>query len=280
MEYKARPHSKNHNISETSASKEFLLLTLGLGGILLAFFFALGLLVDTAVDWLTPEQEAQIYSIQIPSLFEQEEKYPEQTQQLQLRIDKLKQCLDIQYPIEVHLIEDDSINAMAYPGGHIIVFTGLLQQLNTENGLNFVLAHELGHFKNKDHLRSLGRGIVITAVSTLLVGSNAEITQVLAPGTQLGMAQYSQKRESEVDKLALTALNCMYGHTGGADELFRVLKDEQVELVPLHYFSSHPELNKRIAALKLAKHSEPLIPLSEALTIPTSENKAPKNPQE
>ena len=41
---------------------------------------------------------------------------------------------------------------------------GLLENVESENELAFVLGHELGHFRNRDHLRGLGRGIAFSLV--------------------------------------------------------------------------------------------------------------------
>ncbi len=73
------------------------------------------------------------------------------------------------------------IPLMPWPcqGGHILLFQGLLDILKTENSLSFVIGHELGHFKNRDHLRGLGRGIVLTALSATFTGANSNLTSLL-----------------------------------------------------------------------------------------------------
>lgn len=44
-----------------------------------------------------------------------------------------------------HVVEADSVNAFAIPGGGIYVFRGLLDELENEAMLAFVLAHEIAH---------------------------------------------------------------------------------------------------------------------------------------
>ena len=130
----------------------------------------------------------------------------------------------------------------------MLVLNGLLDTVASENGLSFVLAHELAHFKNRDHLRGLGRGIVLTAVSALLTGAGSEATQLLAPSANFTQAQYSQDREELADEQALQTLACYYGHAGGATEFFEAMKTRDVKILPGvgHYFSSHPEAVERI----------------------------------
>ena len=43
----------------------------------------------------------------------------------------------------VHAVQDPTVNAFATLGGHVFVFTGLVDSLDSENGLAMVLAHEL-----------------------------------------------------------------------------------------------------------------------------------------
>jgi Zn-dependent protease with chaperone function len=74
---------------------------------------------------------------------------------------------DMQY--KIHIIPDPRINAMALPGGNIVVFSALIKETGSENELAFVLAHELGHFANRDHLRGLGRRLLLLTASAALI---------------------------------------------------------------------------------------------------------------
>ena len=98
----------------------------------------------------------------------------------------------------------------------------------------------------------MGRGIVMTALSALLTGAGSDITRLLAPSAQFGMAQYSQDREALADREALMVLNCAYGHVGGADEFFKAMQPREgpgIRKFTGHYFNSHPEAEKRIQSL-------------------------------
>jgi Zn-dependent protease with chaperone function len=140
----------------------------------------------------------------------------------------------------------------------MVVFSGLLDSVSSTNGLMFVLAHELGHFKNRDHLRIMGRGIVLSILAKKSLGGDSGFSDILASTINLRTAKYSQTRESQADRTALQALQCHFGHVGGATELFESLKsrEEGLSFEMLHYFSSHPELQQRIDDLhKFARES-------------------------
>ncbi len=238
----------NDNVSHESPVKEFLSLLLGVLLLLSLAYWALGLAIDKAVDYLPYEDEAKLF-----------EKLPVEwgaviggdiqatNPRLQSLVDALRQCSELPVPISVSTLGSESPNAVALPGSQMLVFDGLFDYVQSENGLAFVLAHELGHFINRDHLKGIGRGIVLLSLSSVLTGPSSSLSRLLTPSIQLNTARFSQKRESEADQTALEILKCHYGHIDGAAEFFEALKisdlgDSSVN----HYFASHPEFDTRI----------------------------------
>ncbi len=248
MKYEPWLPTHNDNISHHHPLREFFLLLSGILVFVALAFWSLGMLVDSAIDYIPPEKEAQLFAnVDFNLEFPSEDSSDRQTF-LQNLIDGLGRCINLPFPITMTVIESDQANAIALPGGKVMVFSGIFDHVKSENGLTFMLAHELGHFKSRDHLRGLGRGLVLAALSTVLLGANSNISQMLASTSEFQGAQYSQSRESQADLKALHALNCYYGHVGGATELFEVLQEQkgQLDLSMWHYFSSHPELQARI----------------------------------
>ena len=250
MKYQPVLPEHNDNVSHQQPLKEFFILLFGLIGIFLVVFWVLGFFVDMAVSSLSPEIEIEVFS-GVDFLQGEESTASDRQVKLQQLVNQLTTCAGIQHPIQVDILASEDINAVAYPGGKIAVYAGLLDQVHSENGLAFVLGHELGHIKNRDHLRALGRGLVLVALSVAFTGSHSDISQFLAPSMHLGHAQYSQNRESSADEIGLHVLQCYYGHVGGATEFFEALQrsEHPIRLGLLHYFSSHPELQQRIARL-------------------------------
>ncbi|MCI5208558.1 MAG: peptidase M48 [Candidatus Electrothrix sp. ATG2] len=254
-EYRPGLPEQNDNVSHNHPLKEFTVLLSGVTVFLLLAAWSLGLLVDWAAGFISPEMEAVIFSsIQASgdAVFDKQEGDPRQ-QELQGLVDKLGRCNEVGYPLQVHMVQSKDANAFAVPGGRIIILHGLLDKVQSENGLAFVLAHEMAHFKHRDHLRGMGRGLVLTALSALLTGAGSDLTQLLAPALGIGQAQYSQEREALADQLALATLNCFYGHVGGATEFFEAMQEESGEQQGRGisgYFASHPEAVQRISKLR------------------------------
>ena len=248
MKYQPALPEHNDNVSHQQPVREFFILMTGVIVIGFIGYWTLGLFVDVAVDYLSPEQEAELLSSLDIEWDLGEETMPEKQAQLQKYLEELKPCLSLPYPIRVSLVESDRINAMAAPGGKIVVFSELLHAVSSKNGLVFVLAHELGHFKNRDHLRLMGRGIILSILAFLAFGGDSGMNDILASTINLQTATYSQSRESQADQTALRALQCHFGHVGGATELFESLQSQKSDLDfgLSHYFSTHPELQEHI----------------------------------
>ncbi len=145
---------------------------------------------------------------------------------------------------------DESPNAFALPGKSIWMTSGLIDSVKSEKGLAFVLAHEVGHIVNKDHLRGFGRAIGLGLVLSLIGGSeNAGVLyQIPAQMTYLGL---SRNTETDADTFALERIKESYGTYAGAEEFFSVMlkKDEWSEKVPT-ILKTHPSSSERQAKIQ------------------------------
>jgi Zn-dependent protease with chaperone function len=253
MDYKPSLPGQNDNVSQEHPLKDFVVILGVIAVIAAAGFWLLGLAVDAMVDNMSDETEARLYELMPSTPAPAQGKPAPQQVRLQAMVDGMRACAGVRAPARVTFAESETPNAAVMPGGQIVVFSGLMDEVKSENGLAFVLAHELAHITHRDHLRGLGRGLVLFGVSAVLLGSDAGLTELLAPVGHLGAASYSRSREEAADAAALRTLNCVYGHAGGATELFESMKGEPDALTELsHYAASHPSMQSRIDALNAA----------------------------
>ena len=131
----------------------------GMGAVLIVIFVTIGYFVELAV-WMMPYdfEAAMLEGLAMPRSF------AEDSDEVEARLQGLTTELargwpENPYTLRVRVIEGEP-NAFALPGGEIWVTTGLLEQTESENEIAFVLGHEIGHFRSRDHLRSLGRGLL------------------------------------------------------------------------------------------------------------------------
>jgi Zn-dependent protease with chaperone function len=270
MKYTPIELEENVNISDISPIKEFFVLLGGILIILISIYVVLGLTVDLIIPRIPRNIEQSL-----GSLFLEHYEIAEKTsagKQLQELVDELAKGLpqNDPYQYNVYLVKHSQANAIALPGGNIVVFSGILKDVESENGLAFVLSHELGHFTNRDHLRGLGRGLVLLTFSSVLLGNDSFITDFLTNTLINVEMKFSQRQEKMADLFALDLLNKKYGHVGGAESFFKKICEKEKKSPLSFYFASHPHPRNRLDTM--AKHIqkkgyqiEKPIPLSDIL---------------
>jgi len=204
MKYNSGLPDESVNYSNENPLKTALKLTLSLALISGILYLLLTSIVDYTVSKITPEQELKLEKIFSINLDLDKTSNP----YLQKVAKKLTVCAKLPYKITIHTINDMRPNAFAVPGGSIYITKGMLKKVESENELAFIIGHELGHFKNKDHLRSLGYKLVLMTISTLLGGNDNIVTSNMLTISDI---KYSQKAELEADAFGLEVMNCAYG---------------------------------------------------------------------
>jgi len=250
MKYTPRQPESNVNVTPTSPLREFFLLTAGLLGVVILIYIVLGLAVDLIVPRISTNLENKMGGLFIGSIEAKDTNSERGSYVRSLMEDLQERCAQLPYLFKVHIRQSPTVNAVALPGGHIIVYTGLLDKVASENELAFVLAHEMGHFAHRDHLRGMGRAFVFITISTLLLGTDSNISKMLANGLNITEMSFSRKQETSADDFALAMLNCDYGHVAGATDFFEKISKEEGPGKFGHYFASHPESRERISHLE------------------------------
>ena len=276
MKFIPRQAKTNVNVTPTSPAKEFFVLTGGLVVIVVGIYFLLGLAVNLLVPHLSVDFEIKLANTLMPE-FERPAEFEQHEAYLQSLADSIQShCARLPYDFKIHFNPSVQFNAVALPGGHIIVFSGLFNAADAQNELAFVLAHEMGHYANRDHLKAMGRGLVFMAVSTALFGADSGVSNLIGSGLGLTELSFSRGQETHADEFALGALNCTYGHIGGAVEFMQKFPKEADPGTVGHYFSSHPEIQRRTQHLTDIIHSEQL-PAGELKPLPASLTQSPSD---
>ena len=148
------------------------------------------------------------------------------------------------YGVKLYSYESPEINALAMPGGRILISEGLLKALESENELVMVLGHELGHYDQRDHLRGLGRGLGMVVLASLITGPNSRMTDFVMTTFLSFQLNYSRAQESSADEFGVELLIKHYGHGGGSIEFFDRLLVNNPH--PPEFLSTHPDPENRI----------------------------------
>ena len=135
-------------------------------------------------------------------------------------------------------------NAVALPAGRIILFRGLVEKIGSEEALAMVIAHELGHYAHRDHLRGLGRGLVLMAIGIML-GADANAPGIIMPSIETLDLKFSRRQEQAADYFAIEAVFKAYGKVGEGLKLYDILDEAEPQGFRFVLFSTHPDTLQR-----------------------------------
>lgn len=251
MKFVPKKPREGINVSDTHPLVEAGTLIIGLGLIFVSVAVMLVFLVELALLFISPEDEAEFFEGWAPddlTTIEEGDHRLEKTYALTQKI--AAHWPDSPYQFRVEIEENEVPNAMAAPGGLIIVTTGLLDRVETENELAFILGHEIGHFRNRDHLRMLGRGVIFSIVyGVLLAGQSGETVGLTI--ADLTLRGFSREQETDADLFALEVMQAEYGHVDESWRFFeRLLAEDPEDSWLIIYLSTHPGAELRISELR------------------------------
>ncbi|NLW85936.1 MAG: M48 family metalloprotease [Planctomycetes bacterium] len=171
-------------------------------------------------------------------------------------------------PYEFALLNSDTPNAFALPGGKVYITAGLMRQMENERELAAVLGHEVAHVAARHNVQALQRQLgasLLVQLAAAAVGPDASDAAATATQIVTGMAQlsYSRDQELEADRIGmrymeragynpygmielLTTLNGLEGDQPGWSEFFRTHPltdrrlDEALDTVQTQFASADP----------------------------------------
>jgi Zn-dependent protease with chaperone function len=240
--------------------------SLGGWGLLLAVLVAFGFavppsyrwLVDRAVDQVPLSVDAKLGDLASVELAGQGPPIdnPKVTGFAQEVVDRLVAALPPEqqaHSFKITVVENPNVNAMALPGGRMVLFSGLIKRADNADMVAGVLAHEVAHVTERHGLRHLLRSVGIVVVLQALVGDPSGLIGVLTQGAALAvLTDYSRDQESNADEVG-AALAARAGfNPEGLPAFFDELSRLDVGEVPeaLQWMSSHPSHEERSASLR------------------------------
>ena len=158
------------------------------------------------------------------------------------------------------VLDSDEVNALACPGGTILITRGMLDRARNEEELAAILAHEIAHVNHKDGVnaiqrsrwvqaatalgadaaRQLGRG-QLDELASVFEGSVGDVVKTLL------VNGYSRADELAADQSAMIIMVRLgYDPHGLTDYLAR-LAQEQGAGARQGFFATHPGMGDRLA---------------------------------
>lgn len=164
---------------------------------------------------------------------------------------------DQPFDYEFFIVNEDSINAFAVPGGKIFVHAGLISRAANEAELAGVVGHEIAHAHAHHSMRQQEKGKAASYASLLgmfLSVINPILGQAAVAAAQAQQLKYQRDFEREADFLGIEFAGKAGYDPGAMLGLLRKIYEEQMvnpTVVP-PYFLSHPLSGERMAYLEAA----------------------------
>ena len=169
--------------------------------------------------------------------------------------DHLNGTADSPYTFRTQVVPHPTINALAMPGGYIVIFSGLLNFAETPDEVAGVLAHEMAHVIHRHVttavLRELGYALIFDLLSGGMAGG------VVSVGHELLSLSYSRDAEADADATGLKLLERAGIGALGFVAVWDRMRSREREgkdsaIKPPALLSTHPDSEARAALARSA----------------------------
>ena len=182
---------------------------------------------------------------------------------------------DAQVPFTFKVIEDNTINALALPGGFVFVNTGVILSADEEAELAGVLSHEIAHVTARHGTENATKGQIINwaTIPLIFLGGVAGfgIRQAAGFAIPAQFMKFNRSAEEEADYLG-----SQYAYKTGYDPNAAVTFFEKMQARETakpgtisSLFSSHPPTEARIE--KTQRNIARVLPERDRYVLTTSE---------
>lgn len=161
------------------------------------------------------------------------------------------------FPYHFYVIKDQALNAFAGPGGHIFIFSGLVEVMDEVDELASVISHEIGHVAGRhlarrvEKTKKIGLATMAGMLAGILIGGKAAgaiIAGTAAAGIQKQLS-YSRNDERHADQLGFKYMDYASFDPSGFIKTFKKIQEGQwvgTDRVP-SYLLTHPGGTERMS---------------------------------
>ena len=180
----------------------------------------------------------------------------EYTEHLIYRLSEYSQVNDRYF--KILLIDDDSLNAFAAPGGIIGINGGLFLYSDNEGQFSSVLAHELAHLSQRHFARNVLKSqdsnlasalVMVSSIAIALVSNNPNAMALGPAILQSQSLRYSRLFEKEADRVGFANLVKAGYHPESMGEMFENMNEIRRLSgdLPPEFLLTHPLSSSRIS---------------------------------
>ncbi|MEE8205332.1 MAG: M48 family metallopeptidase, partial [Nitrospinaceae bacterium] len=193
------------------------------------WMYGIPAITDAVADQVPTEWEEKLGQDYFQTIFKETIKEPDP--QVRTALDAISKRLlaaapDQPYHFRIYVHPSKMVNAMALPGGIIIVFQGLINITETPEELAGVLAHEFQHVLKRHSTRGIIRSEAINIFATVVSGDYM-MNVILQAGGMMEFLRYSRKLESQADAEGMKMVLAARVDPEGMIRIFEKLEENQ-----------------------------------------------------
>ncbi|MEM1336833.1 MAG: M48 family metallopeptidase [Bacteroidota bacterium] len=160
---------------------------------------------------------------------------------------------------EYILIDENTVNAWAMPGGKVAFYSGILPVTQDETGLAVVMGHEIAHIVANHGRERISQTLAAqTGLSLAAIAAgqgessltNDMILQAAGAASNLGLLKFSRTHEKEADRLGLYFMALAGYNPQEAVAFWERMSALSESSAPPEFLSTHPSYGTRMSELK------------------------------
>jgi predicted Zn-dependent protease len=157
---------------------------------------------------------------------------------------------------EVNVLSTKELNAYCMPGGKIMVYTGLIDQLKlSDDELSAVIGHEIGHALREHSRERVSRAyaqqLALTGVAVAAGVGQGTLDLANAVANVTFQLPHSREQEAEADRIGLELMARAGYDPHAAVSVWQKMEQANTSSPP-EFLSTHPSSQSRIADLEKA----------------------------
>jgi beta-barrel assembly-enhancing protease len=147
--------------------------------------------------------------------------------------------------LKIHIINKDEINAFALPGGHLIIYSGLILNTDNQEEITGVICHEIAHIELNHVMKKLVKEIGLSVLISMTTGnSGGEIIKETAK--MLSSSAFDRSLEKEADIKAVDyMIKANVNPEPFANFLYKLSEKEHEVTKYMTWISTHPDSKER-----------------------------------
>ena len=243
----------NVNVGSSSDLKDFFILIGWIALAIIVFLMTFQLFANYLIDNMSVKNQMKIEKLLAtknrPAIPYEYNSSVKNLYRLERKIISSDSSIKHKEIFPIYVSESTDINAWVHPDGTIFFTKGILDENMSEQELAFVLAHEIGHYAHRDHLKSISKKLAIMFLC-MISGNETELGVVVKGISNVDSLHHSKKQEKQADLYAGRMLIKIYGTNQGGIDAMRRIKEKEKYPEFLQYISDHPLTTDRISLLQ------------------------------